>query len=52
MPSAYGRPRPAENAELTHVGPGTPARELLRRDWPRVALEADLGNAVAAVPQR
>lgn len=32
----------AEDAELTHVGPGTPCGEYLRRFWHPVALSADL----------
>jgi nitrite reductase/ring-hydroxylating ferredoxin subunit len=31
-----------ENAELTHVGPGTPAGEYLRRFWHPVALSSDI----------
>ena len=43
--SAYHhRDRPEEEAELTHVGPGTPCGEYLRRFWqpiitPTVCLE-------------
>jgi nitrite reductase/ring-hydroxylating ferredoxin subunit len=33
---------PAEDTELTHVGPGTPCGELMRRFWQPVALVADL----------
>ena len=33
MRSAYGLEFPAEDAELTHVGPGTPCGELMRRYW-------------------
>ncbi len=32
----------AEDAELTHVGPGTPAGEYLRRTWQPVALASEL----------
>ena len=38
MRSGYGRPTPPENAELTHVGPGTTAGELFRRYWQPVGL--------------
>jgi nitrite reductase/ring-hydroxylating ferredoxin subunit len=44
MQSGYGRPRPIENAELTHVGPGTPAGELLRRYWQPVGLAPAPGD--------
>ena len=33
---------PAEDAELTHVGPGTPCGELMRRYWHPVALSSDV----------
>ncbi len=33
-----------ENAELTHVGPGTPCGEYLRRVWQPVALSSELGD--------
>ena len=33
---------PAENAQLTHVLPGTPAGEYLRRFWHPVALESEI----------
>ena len=39
---------PEENVELTHVGPGTPCGEYLRRFWQPVALSDDLGE----VPNR
>jgi len=42
MRSAYGFQIPMEDAELTHVGPGTPGGELLRRYWHPVCLSADL----------
>nr|AAV33660.1 MnbA [Comamonas sp. JS46] len=42
MKSAYGLTTPQENAELTHVEPGTPMGELLRRFWQPVALSAEL----------
>jgi nitrite reductase/ring-hydroxylating ferredoxin subunit len=44
MHSGYGRPFPPENAELTHVGPGTPAGELLRRYWQPVGLSPAPGD--------
>ena len=41
--SAYWhREIPEEDAELTHVGPGTPAGEYLRRFWHPIAIAADL----------
>lgn len=41
--SAYSRREiPAEDAELTHVGPGTPCGEYLRRFWHPVGLSAEL----------
>ena len=33
---------PEEDRELTHVGPGTPCGEYLRRFWHPVGLSADL----------
>ena len=33
-----------EDAELTHVGPGTPGGEYLRRIWQPVALSSELGE--------
>ena len=33
-----------EDAELTHVGPGTPGGEYLRRFWQPVALSSELGE--------
>ena len=38
------RNRPAENEELTHSGPGTPAGEYLRRYWHGIALSEELGG--------
>ena len=35
---------PAEDAALTHVGPGTPAGELLRRYWQPVAFSHELAD--------
>ena len=43
--SAYHfRDVPGEDTELTHVGPGTPCGEYLRRFWQPVALSDDLGE--------
>jgi nitrite reductase/ring-hydroxylating ferredoxin subunit len=42
MKSAYGRQVPAEDATLTHVGPGTPMGELLRRYWQPVGVADEL----------
>ncbi|HEX2545685.1 MAG TPA: Rieske 2Fe-2S domain-containing protein [Ramlibacter sp.] len=39
--TAYGRPAPTHQRELTEVGPGTPMGELLRRYWHPVGLVAD-----------
>ncbi|MBT6119107.1 MAG: Rieske 2Fe-2S domain-containing protein [Rhodospirillaceae bacterium] len=53
LKSTYGGYRvarvPAEDAELTHVGPGTPAGEYLRRFWQPVALTQDLGELPRAI---
>jgi phenylpropionate dioxygenase-like ring-hydroxylating dioxygenase large terminal subunit len=38
--SAYARPMAHPDFELTHVGPGTPCGELLRRYWQPVGLSA------------
>jgi phenylpropionate dioxygenase-like ring-hydroxylating dioxygenase large terminal subunit len=47
--SAYHhRERPAEDEELTRVGPGTPCGEYLRRFWQPVILGSELG----ALPRR
>ncbi|HVC56528.1 MAG TPA: aromatic ring-hydroxylating dioxygenase subunit alpha [Stellaceae bacterium] len=47
--SAYHhRARPAEDEELTRVGPGTPCGEYLRRFWQPVILTKELGE----LPQR
>jgi nitrite reductase/ring-hydroxylating ferredoxin subunit len=48
MKPAYGRTIPSEDAELTHVGPGTPIGELLRRYWQPVAVSDELTDR----PQR
>jgi phenylpropionate dioxygenase-like ring-hydroxylating dioxygenase large terminal subunit len=43
--SAYHhRERPAEDEELTRVGPGTPCGEYLRRFWQPVILGSELGD--------
>lgn len=38
----YGADLPAENEELTHVHPGTPAGEYLRRYWHAISLSSEL----------
>ncbi len=41
--SAYHhRERPEEDAELTHVGPGTPCGEYLRRFWQPIITSEEL----------
>ncbi len=40
---------PAEDSELTHVGPGTPGGELLRRYWQPVALSARVTDVPLAI---
>ena len=48
--SAYlHRDVPAEDAELTHVGPGTPGGEYLRSFWQPVAFSAELRDLPRAV---
>jgi len=43
--SAYHhRARPAQDEELTRVGPGTPCGEYLRRFWQPVILTQELGE--------
>jgi len=42
--SAYERPNPTFNENLTLVGRGTPMGELLRRYWHPVGLSSDAGN--------
>jgi nitrite reductase/ring-hydroxylating ferredoxin subunit len=44
MESGYGRPRHPHDAELTEVGPGTPAGELMRRYWQPVGVSSTLGD--------
>jgi nitrite reductase/ring-hydroxylating ferredoxin subunit len=48
MKSAHGRQVPPEAATLTHVGPGTPMGELMRRYWQPVGLSDELKD----LPQR
>src|ERR1700680_4161054 len=49
--SAYHhRERPAEDEELTRVGPGTACGEYLRRFWQPVILSSELGEPAAARP--
>ena len=38
-----------EDAELTHVGPGTPGGEYLRRFWHPIALSSELGELPLAI---
>jgi phenylpropionate dioxygenase-like ring-hydroxylating dioxygenase large terminal subunit len=40
----YQREVPREDTELTHVGPGTPCGEYLRRFWQPVGLSAELAD--------
>jgi phenylpropionate dioxygenase-like ring-hydroxylating dioxygenase large terminal subunit len=40
---------PTEDAELTHVGPGTPCGEYLRRYWQPVAMASELDDLPLAV---
>jgi len=42
MKSRYGYEVPAEDPELTHVGPGTPMGELMRRYWQPICLSGEL----------
>ena len=43
------RDTPPEDAELTHVGPGTPCGEYLRRFWHGIALSREVGDLPLAV---
>lgn len=45
----YRQPSLQEDEELTHVGPGTPGGEYLRRFWHPVALSAELGDLPLAI---
>lgn len=47
--SAYGCAIVGPDAELTHVGPDTPAGELLRRYWQPVGLASELRDLPQAV---
>ncbi|MFM9971368.1 MAG: Rieske 2Fe-2S domain-containing protein [Burkholderiales bacterium] len=51
MLSGYGRIAhvPAEDADLTHVGFGTPMGEMLRRYWQPVCLSAELADLPKAL---
>jgi len=40
----YRRLDAREDVELTHVGPGTPCGEYMRRFWHPVAMSAELGD--------
>ena len=40
----FHRDLPKEDEELTHVGPGTPCGEYLRRFWQPVAISAELND--------
>jgi nitrite reductase/ring-hydroxylating ferredoxin subunit len=40
---------PEENAELTHVGPGTPCGEYLRRYWQPIALSSEVKELPVAI---
>jgi hypothetical protein len=44
-----GTRMPKEDAELTHVGPGTPCGEYLRRFWQPCALSSDVQDLPKAV---
>lgn len=45
----YQREVPTEDGELTHVGPGTPCGEYLRRFWQPVAMSSELKDLPVAV---
>lgn len=45
----YQRREQKEDEELTHVGPGTPGGEYLRRFWQPVAMSSELGELPVAV---
>ena len=42
--------RPPEDADLTHVGPGTPGGEYLRRFWHPVAMTEEVTERPAGDP--
>ena len=43
------RDTPPEDPELTHVGPGTPCGEYLRRFWHGIALSKEIGDLPLAI---
>lgn len=43
------RDTPLEDEELTHVGPGTPAGEYLRRFWQPIAMSSEIGDRPVTV---
>ena len=45
----YHRELPKEDAELTHIGPGTPCGEYLRRFWQPVCYSDDLQDLPVAL---
>ena len=45
----YHREVPEEDPELTHVGPGTPCGEYLRRFWHPVGLSSELNDLPRAI---
>ena len=45
----FRRDVPAEDSELTHVGPNTPSGEYLRRFWQPVALSSEVSDLPLAV---
>ncbi len=45
----YRQPSGTEDAELTHVTPGTPCGEYLRRYWQPVAMSSELGELPLAL---
>ena len=48
--SAYNHSQvPKEDRELTHIGPGTPAGEYLRRYWQPVCYADELGDVPVAL---
>ena len=46
----YHREVPAEDTELTHIGPGTPCGEYFRRFWQPIALAKELPNGADPLP--
>ena len=45
----YHRETPREDVELTHIGPGTPGGELMRRFWQPVCLSQQLSDLPLAI---